>query len=79
MPAPGADNARWVDHIRDQARESGAAIGEEDAPEGPPADHLAKVDAMRRYAERHGLTPRPHPAPRHRRPPAPHPPLLNHP
>ncbi|MFK0296705.1 hypothetical protein ACIQU6_40395 [Streptomyces sp. NPDC090442] len=51
------DNARWLDLIRDQARKTGEQVTEEDAPDGPPADHLTEVDAMRRYAERHGLTP----------------------
>lgn len=51
------DNARWLDLIHDQARKTGEAIAEKDAPDGPPADHLAEVDAMRRYAEQHGLTP----------------------
>ncbi|AJC60164.1 hypothetical protein [Streptomyces sp. 769] len=51
------DNARWLDHIRDQAHATGEAIVEEATPDGPPAGHLAEVEAMRRYAERHGLTP----------------------
>jgi hypothetical protein len=51
------DNARWLDFIRRQARRSGAEFAEEDAPKGPPAAHLAEIEAMRRYAEQHGLQP----------------------
>ncbi|QRX90853.1 hypothetical protein [Streptomyces noursei] len=51
------DNARWLDHIRDQAQAADEAIVEEAAPDGPPDGHLTEVEAMRRYAERHGLTP----------------------
>ncbi|SHN32366.1 hypothetical protein [Streptomyces yunnanensis] len=51
------DNARWLDLIRDQAHATGEAIVEEAAPDGPPAGHLAEVEAMCRYAERHGLSP----------------------
>lgn len=51
------DNAGWLDLIRRQARRSGPDFAEEAAPDGPPADHLAEIDAMRRYAETHGLRP----------------------
>ncbi len=51
------NNARWLDLIRDQARQSGEQVTEEDAPDGPPTGHLAEVEAMRRYAELHGLIP----------------------
>ncbi|WP_155059740.1 hypothetical protein [Streptomyces blattellae] len=57
------DNARWLAHIRDTARKSGAPFAEEDAPDGPPADHLAEIEAMRRYAETHGMRPATVPAP----------------
>ncbi|MFE6742327.1 hypothetical protein [Streptomyces tubercidicus] len=51
------DNARWLDLIRTQARRSGKEFAEEDAPDGPPAGHLDEIEAMRRYAELHGLRP----------------------
>lgn len=57
------DNARWLAHIHDQARKSGATYGEQAAPDGPPADHLAEIEAMRRYAETHGMRPATIPAP----------------
>ncbi|KPC91903.1 hypothetical protein [Streptomyces albus] len=57
------DHLQWLDLIRRQARASGAQFAEEDAPDGPPANHLAQVEAMRRYAETHGLHPVTIPAP----------------
>ncbi|WP_052874792.1 hypothetical protein [Streptomyces sp. NBC_01439] len=57
------DNARWLAHIRDQARQSGEHVAEETAPDGPPAGHLAEIEAMRRYAEAHELRPATVPAP----------------
>ncbi|MGW6879264.1 hypothetical protein ACWGEU_03200 [Streptomyces goshikiensis] len=51
------DNARWLAHIRDQARQSGEQVDEEVTSDGPPADHLAEIEAMRRYAEAHELRP----------------------
>ncbi|MEU2834167.1 hypothetical protein ABZ667_36870 [Streptomyces lavendulae] len=57
------DNARWLSHIRDQARQSGEQVDEEVTSDGPPADHLAEIEAMRRYAEAHELRPASIPAP----------------
>ncbi|MFB6561848.1 hypothetical protein ACFCYH_23730 [Streptomyces sp. NPDC056400] len=51
------DNARWLAHIRAQARTVGAPFPEETAPDGPPGGHRAEIEAMRRYAELHGLRP----------------------
>ncbi|AWZ03328.1 MULTISPECIES: hypothetical protein [unclassified Streptomyces] len=51
------DNVRWFGHVREQAQQSGQHLAVEEAPDGPPVEHRAQVDAMRRYAELHTLRP----------------------
>ncbi|MFH8343770.1 hypothetical protein [Streptomyces sp. NPDC018045] len=57
------NDARWLALVRDQATKSGEEITDEAAPDGPPDGHLAEIEAMRRYAELHGLRPVVAPAP----------------
>jgi hypothetical protein len=51
------DNGRWLGHLREEAAQAGQTLTIEDTPDGPPAEHRAQIDALRRYAELHTMHP----------------------
>lgn len=57
------DNSRWLALIRTLERKLNEHMHVEPAPDGPPDEYRAQVEAMRRHAEAHGLHPVTTPAP----------------